>query len=159
MDFQSIGMDIGVMLLASPFLFAAEAQMREGIVPFAGPSKEWMIYQASVRFSADQKHLAYICRLEKKFAVIFDGQMSSTYDGISQDSPFLSPDGTHVAYRAVKATSGMSSGTERKGPPIRPLPHFCSARIQNTSPISHRRTSRSLPWSWTARRNRDTRVW
>jgi len=93
---------LGVILLAPPFLFAAEAQMKEEIAPFAGPPKEWVIYPHSVKLSADQKHLAYICRLEKQFAVVADGKMSAAYDGVSQDSPFLSPDGAHAAYRAVK---------------------------------------------------------
>ena len=79
-----------VTLLAAPLLSAAQVQMKEETLPFAPPPKEWKAFTPSVRFSADQKRMAIVCRFEKKFAVLVDGKLSASYDAISKDSRFPS---------------------------------------------------------------------
>ena len=49
------------MLFAAPFLFAAQAQMKDEIVSFVQTPKEGQAYPASIKFSAGQKHMAFVC--------------------------------------------------------------------------------------------------
>lgn len=51
-------------------------------------------------FSANNKHTAYVARLDAKWHMVFDGQLGPEYDEIAPDSMAFSPDSSVVAYAA-----------------------------------------------------------
>jgi WD40-like Beta Propeller Repeat len=72
----------------------------ETLVPFAKQGTDVHIYPFSIKFSSDGKHFAYVKNHLKtgKMSVCYDGSCGKLWDRISKESPFLSPDGSRMAY-------------------------------------------------------------
>ncbi|MFP4446598.1 MAG: hypothetical protein ACLFPD_10185 [Desulfosudaceae bacterium] len=58
------------------------------------------MFQNSVTVSPDSRHLAYISRIGPHFRVWYDGVAETTYEGVTRQSPFFSPQKNRLAFIA-----------------------------------------------------------
>ena len=91
-----------IPVIYAGYATAAEPKLVEKNIPLGKVQADWEMYVPSLKISPDSTRMAYMVRKGNKFAVIENGQISPTVDGIGKDTPIFSPDSKHVAYIAKK---------------------------------------------------------
>ncbi|MEW6079002.1 MAG: hypothetical protein AB1724_14400 [Thermodesulfobacteriota bacterium] len=90
-------------LILLPLLVSANPQhsaVKETVVSLGHGISGEEIYVNSLKISSNLKHISYVSRIGKTFRVWLDGVSNKTHDGVTEQSPFFSPQNNRLAYIA-----------------------------------------------------------
>lgn len=97
------------LLFTTVFCFfytsAIAATIEERVVPLGHGISGEEIYVNSLKISPDYMHIGYVSRIGGSFRVWLDGVSKKSYKGITQESPFFSPEKNRLAFIANEKDS------------------------------------------------------